>query len=272
MTVCIGALAAKSKAIVMVADKAITYTSYSSALLQWDVTGLCKILPIGASSWHVLMGGDPIFALQVIHACETSLLDNPGEAGNVWSMMDCVAAGDASAREKRVEEAVLRPRLLDKDALVRRDAALAPLDQRLADSVADAVGQFQIDCDLLVCGFDDQREPHLFLVGEPGLSNPYDLQGFHAIGIGTDIALGRLLWLEVDQNDPLEEVLYDAFDAKASAEIISGVGYEWDAKVLVADQPIVSVPDRIKDVIDKLLSFGHEDHGRTFDNDEVPPK
>jgi hypothetical protein len=163
MTVCIGALAAKSKAIVMVADKAITYTSYSSALLQWDVTGLCKILPIGASSWHVLMGGDPIFALQVIHACETSLLDNPGEAGNVWSMMDCVAAGYASARQKRVEEAVLRPRLVDKDALVRRDAALAPLDQRLADSVADAVGQFQIDCDLLVCGFDDQREPHLFL-------------------------------------------------------------------------------------------------------------
>ena len=77
MTVCIGALAAKSKAIVMVADKAITYTSHSSALLQWDVTGLCKILPIGASSWHVLIGGDPIFALQVIHACEASLLDKP---------------------------------------------------------------------------------------------------------------------------------------------------------------------------------------------------
>jgi hypothetical protein len=112
----------------------------------------------------------------------------------------------------------------------------------------------------------------LFLVQEPGLSNPYDLQGFHAIGIGTDIALGRLLWLEVDRNDPLEEVLYDAFDAKASAEIISGVGYDWDAKVLVADKPIVSVPDRIKDLIDKLFSVRSKNPFQTFDDDEVPPK
>jgi len=226
MTVCIGALAAKSKAIVLVADKAITYTSHSSALLQWDVTGLCKVVQVGTSGWHVMLGGDPNFALQVIKTCETSLVDSPDLTGNVWKMMECLAAAYASVRKERIENSILRPRFLTTDDLVYRDSGLAPLDAALLQTVTTAMDQFSIDCDLLVCGFDAQKQPHVFLVREPGTAFPYDLQGFHAIGIGTDIALGRLLWLGVDRNDPLEEVLYDAFDAKASAEIISGVGYE----------------------------------------------
>ena len=178
MTVCIGALAAKSKAIVLVADKAITYTSHSSALLQWDVTGLCKIVQIGTSCWYVMLGGDPTFALQVIKTCETDCADNLEVTGCVWKMMDCLAGAYASVRKQRIEESILRPRFLTVDDLIRRDPNLPPLDPTLLQTVNTAVDQFCIDCDLLVCGFDNQKEPHVFLVREPGTSFPYDLEGF----------------------------------------------------------------------------------------------
>jgi hypothetical protein len=49
-----------------------------------------------------------------------------------------------------------------------------------------------------------------------------------------DLALGRPLSIDLDNNTPLEQMLYHAFHAKADAEVIQGVGYERDAVVLTA--------------------------------------
>lgn len=57
--------------------------------------------------------------------------------------------------------------------------------------------------------------------------------------------------LESRKEDKLELSLYQAFDAKVNAEITQGVGYNWDAEVLVPGCAAINVPDRIARMIER---------------------
>src|SRR5208337_3109416 len=66
MTVCIAAFAAKSKAIVLVSDKMLTYGDYNAIQMQSD-TGVRKLLHLGDSGWEVQFAGDGAFAEKVVY-------------------------------------------------------------------------------------------------------------------------------------------------------------------------------------------------------------
>jgi hypothetical protein len=209
MTVCVGAFAAESKAIVMVADKAITYSSNGPALMQWD-TCVKKIIPIGPFGWRALIAGDPNFAQEVVRITVEVLTTQPDDARSPWKVMERMKLAYQQLRETRLTDTLLIPKLLTKDLLVARHKDYAPLDQSLIDDTTDEIAAFQINCHMLVCGFDDLGDPHMFLIADPGIAQNYDAIGFHATGIGADVALGRLLWDEVSPKDDLEKVLYHA--------------------------------------------------------------
>jgi hypothetical protein len=63
MTVCVASIAAKRKAIVMVADKAITFGKERPMLAD---LGIDKMLSIGRTGWHALIAGDSSFAQEVV--------------------------------------------------------------------------------------------------------------------------------------------------------------------------------------------------------------
>lgn len=66
MTVCLATIAEKSRAIVMVSDKAVTYGQKDSlAPMQYD-TDVKKVRRIGNTFWYALIAGDPTFALAVV--------------------------------------------------------------------------------------------------------------------------------------------------------------------------------------------------------------
>ena len=88
-------------------------------------------------------------------------------------------------------------------------------------------------------------------VSFPGIVTDMSINGFHAIGSGSEKAISRLLFDEFRRIHRLERTLYDCFDAKANAEMASGVGYAWDAAVITA-AGIKEVPTRIKDLIEKI--------------------
>jgi len=64
------------------------------------------------------------------------------------------------------------------------------------------------------------------------------------------MAISRLLVLESRKEDRLELSLYQAFDAKVNAEITQGVGYNWDAEILVSHRAAINVPRGIQGVIE----------------------
>jgi hypothetical protein len=110
---------------------------------------------------------------------------------------------------------------------------------------------------LLVCGFDAVGKPHIFGVDWPGKAYGEDKSGYAAIGIGADSAEGRLMWLESDRDDNLDRVLWGSFDAKVQAEIMQGVGYSWDAHILLKTSPKEAkrVPDELQETMDKAITL-----------------
>jgi len=138
--------------------------------------------------------------------------------------------------------------------------------------VWDEVSNFNCNCDLLICGFDKEGRPLMHSLDNPGATSCLDHIGLHAIGSGWTFALSRLLWNEINAEHPLEQVLYNVFDAKATAEIVQGVGYEWDAVILTANSA-TDVPKRIKDIIEKLFIRATLDpFDMKMDAEDVPPQ
>lgn len=255
MTVCVAAFAQNSKAIVMVSDKAITYSG--STPLQSD-TGIKKVRRIAKTPWHVLIAGDPTFALKVIEICESHLVarkkkDGIDLASSAEGMMACMKASYQRARRELVEDTVLSPRMLTPKLLVERSKELQPLDPDLVTQLLNACGKANAETSLLVCGFDPDNHPHIFSVVNPGKIGNHDLTGFHAVGMGAKTALARLLMLDAQKRDHIALALYQAFDAKVNAEIVQSVGYSWDAEILVAGKS-KNVPPHILTLIDNVYA------------------
>lgn len=249
MTVCIGTIAWREKAIIMVADKALTVRG--SGLSMQAETGVKKIMPISTSGWYVMWAGTATFATDVVSRVALALKQYPSEADSWQSMMDRVKEAYQQCRELSVVENILTPHLLTKDLLVARPATLLPLEKDHYMGLIDKLDEYEVDCSLLVCGFDKNDKPHIFSFHDPGVYQNHDETGYWAIGIGTQTALARLLEMETLKDDDLVKALYGAFDAKARAEIMQGVGYGWDAEILSVRKPqSIQVPRKIIDLID----------------------
>lgn len=231
MTVCVAAIAAKSKAIVMIADKAITYGTERP--MQADV-GIKKMLPIGGTGWHALIGGDPSFAREVIDTALENIkgtkttLQNTTIPSTARGMMHCIRDAYQKVRKQMASDLILAPCLLN-------ETTLNSVPEQYAIELRGEMAALKVQCSLLVCGFDLSGQPHIFSVSPPGLATNHDIPGFHAVGIGRDMAIGRLYSFETESEESLDNALYEVFDAKATAELIQGVGYEWDCSVLIAN-------------------------------------
>ncbi|HXQ21424.1 MAG TPA: hypothetical protein VN812_07105, partial [Candidatus Acidoferrales bacterium] len=107
MTVCVAALAAKSQAIVMISDKALTYGPMVSD------TSICKMAQIGQSPWHVLMSGNVAIAEEI--AMQSALLlKNAPDNGNAGStMMPLVGMAYRGVYKKHLIENVVTPKAVE---------------------------------------------------------------------------------------------------------------------------------------------------------------
>lgn len=249
MTICAAAFAEKSQAIVMVSDKALTHSG-----VYGSDTDIQKMLPIGKSHWRALVAGDTSFAKKVIRESAAMIEADKTIDQTQFAMMKCVTESYQRMREQFALDQILRPRLLTKELLVARSAALLPLPDLYSADTLKVLKELEISCSLLMCGFDKAGAPHMFSVVEPGLSVDHDMSGYHAIGSGSAFAIARLLSWDVNRNKPLSEVLYRVFDAKAHAEIVNTVGFAWDGYVLTRKRGWrVKLP--VRNALDELSSL-----------------
>jgi len=272
LTVCVAALAEESKAIVCIADRAITYPSYGSPV-QSD-SGIKKIMDVGDTRWCALFSGDMSFAQQVV----TKLAAKAGGARSQGTTLDFAWMGASALSvyqecyEELVQNRILRPFLLTKDTFLNRPKNIQPLDPQYIASINAKLQEFQLSCQLMLCGFDSVG-PHIFTVVEPGEVQWNDVEGHNAIGIGKEAATSRIAWLETERSESLSSVFYDMFDAKVASEIIQGVGYEWDGKILVSAKSPIDIPKEYKRLIDQMwITNNRSPYSDPPDDDEIPPK
>jgi hypothetical protein len=264
VTVCVGALAADMRAIVCVADKAI---SYGDGYIQWDADSgkITKLNPGGA----LVMVSDEGNAPRVL----AKLFEKAAQVGGK-KRSETVALCEGQykdAVDALVEATFLKPRLLDRDAYLK--AITQTKVNHLMRSLADEIKAFDMKCDLLICGFDVDSVPFILDVCSPGIASDMTLTGFQAIGSGWDKAVSRLLFSEHKRTHSIARVLYDCFDAKANAEMASSVGYEWDAVVIVGGKAH-DVPKDIKELLEAVWGKANRSPFDKFDRkeDQTVPK
>jgi hypothetical protein len=241
----------------MVSDKAITYTGGTP--LQSDAN-IKKVRKIGKTQWYALIAGDPTFSLRVIEIVERILAEQakkqPKEQSGVLHhtvLMSVFKMAYKQARGAYVEDTVLAPRMLTKELFTARPKELLPLDADFFSELSNTCNDANPGASLMVCGFDPDSKPHIFSVLNPGRLSNHDMTGFHAIGGGSRTALARLLQLDANKNDGIGMALYQAFEAKVHAELVQGVGYSWDAEILIVGKS-KNVPERIVRLIENIYA------------------
>lgn len=91
-------------------------------------------------------------------------------------------------------------------------------------TLCDQIAQQKLSCTLLVYGFDNAGEPHIFTVSSPGTEDIFDEAGFWAIGNGAESALGLLFFRNQRKNFDLARTIYHVLEAKYMAESAAEVG------------------------------------------------
>jgi 20S proteasome alpha/beta subunit len=254
MTVCTSALSQNSEAIVCVADRALSY----GTSIQWD-SDSSKIFELNQHGTLVLFAGSEDVTSRVL--------------GKILGVGDSIGDDVAESRkilEKEYQEAVdelvtaryLTPRLLSKQDYVQATSHHMNAHMR---SIAAEIRGYEADCALLVCGFDAQNRPFILYLDSPGTVTDMTRTGFHSIGSGWEKSVSKMLFSEHKKSQELARTLFDTFDAKAFAEMASGVGFDWETWVITKDRKAHHVPDGI----DALVEHAWAEHDRSpFDKRE----
>jgi len=254
MTVCIAAIAAESKAIVCIADRALTFAG-ATASAQTD-SGVTKIVDIPNTRWCAMFSSEDLaFPEQVLRIVAREVGKKKREEIDRAVMEDAVKTAFYEQWQLEVEDRVLKPKLLTRESLTskppeERDARL--LNAEYLNMLAQEMADHRNDCSMIFCGFD-AAGPHIFSSSTPsGQINPCDWQGFQVMGEGEETARNHLIWSEFDKKDSLDSVLYDVFNAKCATEVLQGIGYEWDWRIIIAGSRPRPLPDRIDALVDKV--------------------
>jgi hypothetical protein len=243
MTICIGALAAGGHSIVCVADKAITYADD----IQGD-TDSTKIVPVGTRGAHVLISGNETTISRMLASLNTQTDIGKSSSGSRTILENTYK----EIESEMLEAAFLKPFLsiTDYSSAVTKQGVNTVIEG-IARRIEEArQQQAPVNCGLLLCGFDENDSAFILDLAAPGLSTNMTHTGFHAIGSGSGYALNKLLSCDWERTHSVDQVLYECFDAKATAEQDPNVGYDWDAVILTKGQ-VEHVPKPIKTMIDR---------------------
>lgn len=239
MTCCIAAICDDGDAIVLVADKMIGAGFVES---QPDIQKVIKV----HRDWWVMFAGDDISPVFEI----TDLVRNEIERRRslyVENVEEAVEQSYESARIKRAIYKYLNRWHMDVDKFVASGRAM--LGKRLFTRTRRDIRDFNIDLELIVAGFDRNKEARIFSVDREGNVRRQDLPGFCAIGSGSLAAEYIMMYRgELCNKSLLREAIFYALEGKYFGEQASGVGTRTDMFILRAGKkPIAMDEDYIED-------------------------
>ncbi len=264
MTVCTSALAAEEKAIVCMADKALSYGD----TIQWD-SDSSKMFALRNEGLVIMFAGSEEPTSRIL----AKVIAREDELGkDIAATKRILEAEYQEAVQEIVEAKYLTPRLMTKAEYIQ--AISGNKINSFIESIAREVKCYTPDASLIVSGFSENGKPFILTVDAPGVVTDMTITGFHSIGSGWDKSISKLLFSDFSRKDPLHTVMYDIFDAKAFAEMAAGVGVDWDTRIITGHDKGILVPDNI-DVLVERGWMDQEHHPfavHPLTDDERPPK
>ena len=227
MTLCIAALADDRKTIVMAADRMISVPFIESEL------EISKILPLQENWWAMLAADSLPGAFPVIDRVKSQW--KPETDDNVENVVKLVSDNYQHERRSRAEAQYLLLRGLTAEQFLSQGKDWLP--EIMFRELDNAVSNYNLGVELLVCGFDKAGLGHIFTLQNPGIGQRLDIPGFHAIGSGYYGAEYMMYYRELNFTTTCHEWLYYIYEAKAFGEMAGAVGEETELLVARPGRP-----------------------------------
>jgi len=219
----VGAISEDGKAVVVAADRMVTYGPPMNLQLETQVRKIVKLNDTVA----ILFSGAVPDAEAVISAARSRI----HSVTTVVDIAEAVAESYREIKARRVEENILRPLLgigFPQFAQLVGQSATSQLLQQVLGMIA----QHNLGLDFLVAGVDDAA--HVCLVTHPGMMMPLDTLGYGSIGSGGLHATVRLSLGQQFRTVGTPETVYNVYEAKTAAEVSPGVGKLTDMAVITS--------------------------------------
>lgn len=222
MTVCIAAACNTSRTIVTVSDRMAVWG-------QGETTAdnvLLKLVRVHHPNWIAMIAGDDItigVENVIRHAADTLLAyERPPSTLEVQAAL----IGAWRDEQNRVGQTmVLNPFRLTVEQFVR-DGRQIFGGAKFSELATDLSIASKLKCQLLVCGFDENKMPALLVCDDDFGCRDYSRGGYVAIGSGQSQAFNSLSFHEYDTMCDLGQAIYRVCAAKFMAEKSVGVGRE----------------------------------------------
>ncbi len=173
--------------------------------------------------WSAMIAGNDISqALPVIERATKVLR---GRSGDVEVVRRGFKRAYAQCREELITDTFLTS--FDMTLTQFKRYGREQLNSEIHADFSFRIKNFDLGCTFLIHGFDDEGEPHIFTVSNPGTVDTYDKPGFWAIGAGKNSAISMLAALgQHSERHSLYETIYNVLAAKYISEGASDVGKE----------------------------------------------
>jgi 20S proteasome alpha/beta subunit len=223
MTVCIGAVCEGGRAVIVAADRMMTYSAPMSLQVEMAVK---KIVPV-TDSCAILFSGGVSDGEDVIRRTKAKIV---GHSHTVSDIARLAAESYQEVKNQKVEDTILKPLLGLGFGALPQILAQSPSSQMLGQ-IMGMIMQHNLQLELLVTGIDDSQG-HMSAVVHPGLAAGFDMIGFSAIGSGGLHANVRLALGKQGTERSLPETIYNVHEAKIAAEAAPGVGTMTDIAIV----------------------------------------
>lgn len=222
MSVCIAMRHAR-KRLILVTDNRVAFGDFSGENLSLKAT------PILYGYWQLMFAGNDVeHAEPIIRTVRKRLLatasknERPHEAEEVAAIVDDAFSEQLQAQ---IENKILRKHGFNVETFQQK--AKLKCTPEIYAKTWDRIDREHLSLRFLVCGFDKEELPHIWLVDGENAPRSYNEIDFWAIGSGAPSALSRLA-LHISKHksfgETIEEAVYLGITAKFAAEAASDVG------------------------------------------------
>lgn len=225
MTVCVGALCDDGSAVVVAADKMVTFGAPMN--LQMEPKVLSKITKVNDEA-VVLFSGSVADAEEIVAETKQKLKGLTNVP--TQNVAEAVKGAYVALKAKRVQETILTP-LLGADFAKFQTLVAQSAASQLLQQVLGMIMQHNLQSEILVAGVDASGA-HLLGVTHPGVLLPMETLGYGAVGSGGLHAAVRLSLGLQNKTSTLLDTVYNVYEAKKAAEVAPGVGKQSDLAIL----------------------------------------
>lgn len=217
MTICIAAICADRKEILITSDRMVTL-SIPSTEFEHDTSKFIKL----TERCYMGTAGDATIHTDIIRRVKNEIKIN--SEMSIYDIAESIKKAYIQERSKRINDKHFLPRQMDMKDFY---SSMEKYPAEFIEKMDNMVEEYDMEVEVLIAGVDNEGG-HIFKISEPGEVACFDDLGYASIGSGESHSEWVFIYNEYNPNISKRNALLTLYKAKKRAETAEGVGEKTD--------------------------------------------